>query len=183
MASLTPANSRAFAVALPAVADAADRVAGDLRPDDGAQYDQVIEVDLDAIPLDDAKTFELLASGETTGVFQLESAGMRRYIRELRPSSVYDLAAMVALFRPGTRWQELLQCSADLEAVGIVPGTPLKEAQARYPDARYLPCDDETLAAIGDGHEVACHLAERSIAERDRLVAELAAPNATAKTP
>ena len=54
-----------------------------------------------AIPLDDAKTFELLSSGETTGVFQLESAGMRRYIRELRPSSVYDLAAMVALFRPG----------------------------------------------------------------------------------
>ena len=58
-------------------------------------------IDLDRIPLDDAKTFELLSSGETTGVFQLESAGMRRYIRELRPTSVYDLAAMVALFRPG----------------------------------------------------------------------------------
>src|SRR6266536_555578 len=58
-------------------------------------------VDLDRIPLDDARTFELLASGETTGIFQLESAGMRRYIRELRPSSVYDLAAMVALYRPG----------------------------------------------------------------------------------
>ena len=60
-----------------------------------------VEIDLDQIPLDDAKTFELLASGETTGVFQLESAGMRRYIRELRPTSVYDLAAMVALYRPG----------------------------------------------------------------------------------
>ncbi|MFM2105447.1 MAG: polymerase subunit alpha [Chloroflexota bacterium] len=60
-----------------------------------------IEVDLERIPLDDARTFELLASGETTGVFQLESAGMRRYIRELRPTSVYDLAAMVALYRPG----------------------------------------------------------------------------------
>jgi DNA polymerase-3 subunit alpha len=58
-------------------------------------------IDLDRIPLDDAATFELLSSGETTGVFQLESAGMRRYIRELRPTSVYDLAAMVALFRPG----------------------------------------------------------------------------------
>jgi DNA polymerase-3 subunit alpha len=58
-------------------------------------------IDLDRIPLDDAKTFELLASGETTGIFQLESAGMRRYIRELKPTSVYDLAAMVALFRPG----------------------------------------------------------------------------------
>ena len=60
-----------------------------------------VEIDLDHIPLDDAKTFDLLASGETTGVFQLESAGMRRYIRELRPTSVYDLAAMVALYRPG----------------------------------------------------------------------------------
>jgi DNA polymerase-3 subunit alpha len=58
-------------------------------------------VDLDSIPLDDTKTFQLLASGETTGVFQLESAGMRRYIRELQPTSVYDLAAMVALYRPG----------------------------------------------------------------------------------
>lgn len=60
-----------------------------------------IEIDLDSIPLDDAKTFELLASGETTGVFQLESPGMRRYIKELRPTSVFDIAAMVALYRPG----------------------------------------------------------------------------------
>jgi DNA polymerase-3 subunit alpha len=60
-----------------------------------------VEIDLDRIPLDDAKTFELLASGETTGVFQLESAGMRRYVKELRPTSVFDLAAMVALYRPG----------------------------------------------------------------------------------
>jgi DNA polymerase-3 subunit alpha len=59
------------------------------------------EIDLEKIPLDDRKTFELLASGETTGVFQLESAGMRRYIRDLRPSTVFDLAAMVALYRPG----------------------------------------------------------------------------------
>jgi DNA polymerase-3 subunit alpha len=60
-----------------------------------------VDIDLDTIPLDDAKTFELLASGETTGIFQLESAGMRRYVRELRPTSVFDLAAMVALYRPG----------------------------------------------------------------------------------
>ncbi|HEX7491129.1 MAG TPA: DNA polymerase III subunit alpha, partial [Candidatus Limnocylindrales bacterium] len=49
----------------------------------------------------DKKTFDLLTTGETTGVFQLESAGMRRYIRELQPSTVFDLAAMVALYRPG----------------------------------------------------------------------------------
>ena len=60
-----------------------------------------VEIDLDTIPLDDPTTFELLASGETTGIFQLESAGMRRYVRELRPTSVHDLAAMVALYRPG----------------------------------------------------------------------------------
>ncbi len=59
------------------------------------------EIDLDAIPLDDARTFELLSSGETTGIFQLESAGMRRYIKELKPSSIGDLSAMVALYRPG----------------------------------------------------------------------------------
>ncbi len=53
------------------------------------------------IPLDDRKTFDLLATGETTGMFQLESAGMRRYIKELRPDRVEDVMAMVALFRPG----------------------------------------------------------------------------------
>lgn len=60
-----------------------------------------IEIDMYEIPLDDKKTYEMLALGETTGVFQLESAGMRRYIRELKPTSIYDLMAMVALFRPG----------------------------------------------------------------------------------
>lgn len=60
-----------------------------------------IEIDLGTIKLDDKKTFEMLSSGETTGVFQLESAGMRRYIKELRPTNIFDLMAMVALFRPG----------------------------------------------------------------------------------
>lgn len=58
-------------------------------------------IDLYSIPLTDKKTFEMLAIGETTGVFQLESAGMRRYIKELKPTTIYDLMAMVALFRPG----------------------------------------------------------------------------------
>ncbi len=68
---------------------------------DLVRQERGIEIDLDTIPLDDSRTFELLASGETTGIFQLESAGMRRYIRDLRPTSVLDLAAMVALYRPG----------------------------------------------------------------------------------
>jgi len=60
-----------------------------------------ISLDLQNIPLDDAKTFELLASGETKGIFQLESSGMRRYIKELKPTNFSDIAAMVALYRPG----------------------------------------------------------------------------------
>jgi DNA polymerase-3 subunit alpha len=60
-----------------------------------------VDVDVDNLPLDDAKTFELLSTGETTGVFQLEGSGMRRYVKELKPTEVRDLAAMVALFRPG----------------------------------------------------------------------------------
>jgi len=60
-----------------------------------------VDIDLHRIPLDDTKTFDLLSSGETTGVFQLEGAGMRRYIKELKPTIFSDIAAMVALFRPG----------------------------------------------------------------------------------
>jgi len=60
-----------------------------------------IEIVLDEIPMDDAKTFDLLASGETAGVFQLESSGMRRYIKELKPTIFSDISAMIALYRPG----------------------------------------------------------------------------------
>ncbi len=60
-----------------------------------------IAIERERIPLDDRRTFELLGSGETTGMFQLESAGMRRHIRELKPDRVEDVMAMVALFRPG----------------------------------------------------------------------------------
>ncbi|MGA2911378.1 MAG: DNA polymerase III subunit alpha [Candidatus Levyibacteriota bacterium] len=58
-------------------------------------------VDFSNIPFEDEKTYKLLASGETTGIFQLESPGMRRYIKELKPTTIFDLQAMVALYRPG----------------------------------------------------------------------------------
>lgn len=58
-------------------------------------------IDLSAIPLDDPKTFELLQRGDTTGVFQLESSGMKRYLRELKPTEFDDIIAMCALYRPG----------------------------------------------------------------------------------
>ena len=60
-----------------------------------------VEIDVDKLPLDDTRTFELLSTGETTGIFQLEGSGMRRYVKDLKPTEVRDLAAMVALFRPG----------------------------------------------------------------------------------
>ena len=60
-----------------------------------------IEIDIEKIPFDDAKTFELLANADTHGVFQLEGAGMRRMLTDMRPQSFEDVAAAVALFRPG----------------------------------------------------------------------------------
>ena len=58
-------------------------------------------IDIDSIPLDNAKVYKLLQQGDTTGVFQLESGGMRRYLKELKPSEFEDIIAMVALYRPG----------------------------------------------------------------------------------
>ncbi len=62
---------------------------------------QGMEIDFQKISYDDPPTYKLLASGETTGIFQLESSGMRRYIKELKPTNIFDVMAMVALYRPG----------------------------------------------------------------------------------
>lgn len=60
-----------------------------------------VDIDINAIPLDDEETFKLFQRGDTTGVFQLESAGMKRYLKELKPTVFDDIIAMVALYRPG----------------------------------------------------------------------------------
>ena len=60
-----------------------------------------INVDMDKIPLDDKKTFKLLQDADCIGVFQLESDGMRRYLKQLKPTEIEDIIAMVALYRPG----------------------------------------------------------------------------------
>ena len=62
---------------------------------------QGVEIDLQTLRLDDPSTFELLSSGNTNDLFQLESAGMQRYIKALKPSNLGDIAAMIALYRPG----------------------------------------------------------------------------------
>ncbi|MBI4226165.1 DNA polymerase III subunit alpha [Candidatus Roizmanbacteria bacterium] len=59
------------------------------------------KIDIHQVPLDDKKTFELIGRGETVGVFQLESSGMRRLAKDLKPTRMSDISAMVALYRPG----------------------------------------------------------------------------------
>jgi DNA polymerase III subunit alpha len=73
------------------LADAVDRV----------KKIEGVEVKIENIPLDDKKTFEMLAKGETIGLFQLNGAGMTKYLMDLKPTSIHDINAMVALYRPG----------------------------------------------------------------------------------
>ncbi|HEX8947063.1 MAG TPA: DNA polymerase III subunit alpha [Candidatus Paceibacterota bacterium] len=60
-----------------------------------------IDINIEAIPLDDPKTFAMLAKGDTEGTFQLNGSGMTRWLKELKPSTIHDINAMVALYRPG----------------------------------------------------------------------------------
>ncbi len=63
--------------------------------------DRGVDIDIDNIPLDDDKTFHLFQKGETVAIFQFESPGMQKYLKELKPTSIEDLIAMNALYRPG----------------------------------------------------------------------------------
>ncbi len=105
-------------------------------------------IDLQKIPLDDAKTYKMLALGETTGIFQLESSGMRRYIKELKPTSIFDVMAMVALFRPGPMQviPEFIRRKHDAKHI-IYPDPRLKDAlKESYGIICYQ--DDVLLTAI-----------------------------------
>jgi len=101
------------------------------------QQNHGIEIDFLKIPLDDKKTFELLSSGETTGIFQLEGPGMRRYIKELKPSKFMDISAMVALYRPGPMEHipTFIKAKHGLESV-------------RYPHADLIPILEDTYGII-----------------------------------
>ncbi len=96
-----------------------------------------VEIDPKHLPEDDEPTFEMLSNGETFGVFQLESAGMRRYIRELRPHSIAELAAMVALYRPGPMQHIPTYCRAKHG-----------EEPIKYPHADLAEVLDETYGVI-----------------------------------
>lgn len=94
-------------------------------------------IDLRQIPLDDRKTYEMLGQGDTTGVFQLESQGMRRNISELKPSDVRELAAMVALYRPGP-----------MDHIPQYIRSKLGLQEIRYPHPRLEPILKETYGVI-----------------------------------
>ncbi|HSV74691.1 MAG TPA: DNA polymerase III subunit alpha [Chthonomonadales bacterium] len=94
-------------------------------------------IDVGSLPLDDIPTFDLLGRGETAGIFQLESAGMRRNITQLKPTSVRDLAAMVALYRPGpmAHIPTFIRSKHGLDPI-------------RYPHPRLQPILEETYGVI-----------------------------------
>ncbi|MDP2593149.1 MAG: DNA polymerase III subunit alpha [bacterium] len=60
-----------------------------------------VKIDIENVPVDDKKTFEMLALGETGGLFQLNGSGMTRFLKDLKPNNIHDINAMVALYRPG----------------------------------------------------------------------------------
>lgn len=94
-------------------------------------------IDWRQLPLDDQKTYDLLSKGETVGVFQLESGGMRRNIIELKPNSVRELAAMVALYRPGP-----------MEHIPTFVDCKFGRKPIRYLDERMAPILEETYGVI-----------------------------------
>jgi DNA polymerase-3 subunit alpha len=68
---------------------------------DNIKLSKDLDIDLEHIPIDDTKTFELFSNGHTTAIFQFESGGMKKYLKELKPNRFEDLVAMNALYRPG----------------------------------------------------------------------------------
>ncbi len=96
-----------------------------------------IPLDLQALPLDDSKTYEMLSSGETTGVFQLESGGMRRAIKELQPQNLGEITALVALYRPGP-----------MQHIPTYIAAKHGRAQIRYPHVALGEILEETYGVI-----------------------------------
>ncbi len=96
-----------------------------------------IDIDVKNLPDGDAKTYDMLARGETTGVFQLEGGGMTRYVQQLKPASVRELAAMVALYRPGP-----------MEHIPRFIDTKFGRLKPTYLDERMKPILEETYGVI-----------------------------------
>ncbi|MBL1150542.1 MAG: DNA polymerase III subunit alpha [Armatimonadetes bacterium] len=95
------------------------------------------DLNINSIPFDDQKTYELLGRGETIGVFQLEGDGMRRYVIQLKPQSIQELAAMVALYRPGP-----------MNHIPEYIESKFGKRKAKYLDSRMEPILRETYGVI-----------------------------------
>jgi DNA polymerase-3 subunit alpha len=118
-------------------------------------------IDIEAIPLDDAKTFSMLARGETMGLFQLNGSGMTRFLKELEPSTIFDINAMVALYRPGP-----------LEMIPEYIKRKKDPSLVSYLDPRLEPILDQSFGVItyqDDVMLIAIHLAGYSWLEADKL--------------
>lgn len=98
---------------------------------------QGIDLDIKSIPEDDAKSFEMLARGDTTGVFQLEGGGMTRWVVQLKPGTIRELAAMIALYRPGP-----------MEHIPTFIDTKFGRVAPKYLDERMRPILEETYGII-----------------------------------
>jgi DNA polymerase III subunit alpha len=120
-----------------------------------------VELEMGAIPMDDAATFEMLSRGEGTGVFQLESEGMREAMKKVRPTAFNDIVALVALYRPGA-----MRYIPDYARGKHDPST------VRYPDDRLRPITEPTYGCVlyqEQLMEIAHQMAGFSPAEADDL--------------
>ncbi len=120
-----------------------------------------IDVDIEAISLLDEKTFSMLARGETGGLFQLNGSGMTRFLKELKPSTIFDINAMVALYRPGP-----------LEMIPEYIKRKHDPSLVTYLDPRLEPILDQSFGVIvyqDDVMLIAIHLAGYSWLEADKL--------------
>lgn len=120
-----------------------------------------IKVDIENIPLDDPKTFSMLARGETVGLFQLNGSGMTKWLMQLRPSTIHDINAMVALYRPGP-----------MEMIPEYIKRKHDTSQIAFLDPRMKDILDRSYGVItyqDDVMLIAIHLAGYSWTEADKL--------------
>jgi DNA polymerase-3 subunit alpha len=120
-----------------------------------------VEINLQKLPLDDPKPYELIKNGFTVGVFQLSSSGMTKYLKELAPSTIFDLAAMIALYRPGP-----------IESIPEYINRKHKKSPITYIDPRLEPILKNTYGIITyqeDIMEIAIAVAGYTWATVDKL--------------
>jgi len=120
-----------------------------------------VKLDMAEIPMDDAKTFEMLAKGDSTGVFQLESEGMREAMKKVRPSEFDDIVALVSLYRPGA-----------MDYIPAYAKGKRNPAAITYPDPRLRPITEPTYGCVlyqEQLMEIAKQMAGFSPAEADDL--------------